>query len=59
LAYGSAHQSVENSLIYLQKSIKITCAVIGSGIIGLFTALELSQKGFNVSVYSEKIPKID
>lgn len=31
-------------------------AVLGSGIVGLSAALELAQRGYNVTIYSKVIP---
>ena len=32
-------------------------AVLGCGIVGIASALELSRRGFNVKIYSQIIPK--
>jgi NADPH-dependent 2,4-dienoyl-CoA reductase/sulfur reductase-like enzyme len=33
-----------------------TCAVIGSGVMGLMTGIELAKRGKRVTIYSEMIP---
>lgn len=34
------------------------CAVIGSGVLGLMTALELIKRGRKVTVYASEIPEL-
>ena len=33
------------------------CAVIGCGLIGLMTAIELSKQGHLVTIYADRFPK--
>jgi glycine/D-amino acid oxidase-like deaminating enzyme len=34
------------------------CAVIGCGIMGLFTSIELAKRGYTTRIYTEAIPKL-
>ena len=55
LSYGSAKKIVN----IFQTEIKTKgnlIAVLGSGIMGLLTALELTNRGQKVKVYTKKIP---
>ena len=38
---------------------EVPCAVLGAGIVGLMTALELIKRGRKVTVYSEAIPDLE
>lgn len=41
----------------MDQSQPIRCAVVGAGLIALFTAVQLSKKGHHVTVYYDKISK--
>lgn len=45
--------SVKSLSTYLKEEDVHTCAVLGSGLIGLLTANELAKKGLSVTVYSK------
>ncbi len=55
LAYGSAYIASEIAQREFGH-IHMECAVIGSGYIGLFTAICLRLKGYKVTVYAGKMP---
>lgn len=52
LAYGSAFMSIKSISTYAKEEDVHTCAVIGSGLIGMLTAIELAKRGLNVTVYT-------
>jgi NADPH-dependent 2,4-dienoyl-CoA reductase/sulfur reductase-like enzyme len=52
MAYGAAFLIAKSFKIFLDPSINPTCAVIGSGISGLMTAIELTKGGKLVTIYS-------
>lgn len=52
MAYGSAYIIGKSFKIFIDPSINPTCAVIGSGISGLMTAIELTKYGKLVTIYS-------
>lgn len=43
--------------VKVEPSKLIQVAVLGSGIVGLITAIELLKKGHRVVIYSENFPK--
>ena len=45
--------SVKSLSTYLREEEVRSCAVLGSGLIGLLTANELAKKGLSVTVYSK------
>lgn len=57
LAYGSAFMSVKSIYTFLNVDHPIDCAVVGSGLIAMLTALELVRSGHYVTVYSDKFAK--
>lgn len=38
---------------------EVHCAVIGAGVLGLMTALELNKRGRKVTIYSASIPELE
>jgi len=56
LAPGSAQLTVKSLNIFFDITKHVEVAVLGAGINGLFTAIEYLKRGYNVSVYSDKIP---
>jgi succinate dehydrogenase/fumarate reductase flavoprotein subunit len=59
MAYGAAFLIAKSFKIFLDPSTNPTCAVIGSGISGLMTAIELTKSGRLVTIYSEVIPQFN
>jgi D-amino-acid oxidase len=59
LAYGSAYISAKSVSVYVGASqLKAAkCAVLGCGIMGLFTSIELAKRGYLTSIYTEAIPQ--
>ena len=59
LAFGSGYISAKSVAVYVGPSKLKTaeCAVLGCGIMGLFTAIELSKRGYPVRIYTEAVPK--
>jgi NADPH-dependent 2,4-dienoyl-CoA reductase/sulfur reductase-like enzyme len=49
--------SVKSIYTFLNVDHPIDCAVVGSGLIALLTALELVRSGHFVTVYSDRFPK--
>ena len=37
----------------------VQCAILGAGVLGLMTAIELTKKGKKVTVYAEEIPDLE
>ncbi len=56
LAYGSGYITAKSIDVYVPSANKTQCAVMGCGIMGLFSAIELSKRGNQVKIYTEKIP---
>jgi monoamine oxidase len=52
MAYGAAFLIGKSFKIFIDPSLNPTCAVIGSGITGLMTAIELTKYGRLVTIYS-------
>ena len=48
---------LESAELAVKNSSDKRVAVLGSGIIGLFSALECADKGLSVTVYADRIPK--
>lgn len=57
LAYGSSFMSVKSIYTFVNVDHPIDCAVVGSGLIGMLTALELVRSGHYVTVYSDRFAK--
>lgn len=57
LAYGSAYMSAKSIYTYLDVDHPIDCAIVGSGLIALLTAMELVKSGHFVTIYSDKFAK--
>lgn len=57
LAYGSAYMSVKSLYTYISVDHPIDCAIVGSGLIALLTAMELVKSGHFVTVYSDRFAK--
>lgn len=59
LAFGSGYISAKSVGVYVgpSKVKNVDCAVLGCGIMGLFTAIELSKRGYSVRIYTETVPK--
>ena len=53
MAYGAAHLSVKNYSVF---SNSMEAAIVGAGISGLSTAIELARLGRKVTVYASEIP---
>lgn len=50
--------SVKSLYTFVQADRHMECAVMGSGLIALLTALELSKKNNMVTIYADKFPKL-
>ena len=37
----------------------VQCAILGAGVLGLMTAIQLTKKGKKVTVYAEQIPNLE
>lgn len=59
LAPGAAFLSVKSFNVFVDPTKNPTCAVIGAGIIGLMTAIEITKSGRLVTLYSDVIPQYD
>lgn len=57
LAYGSAFLSTKTMDSKIDPTQHSTCAVVGSGLIALLTAVELTKRGHPVTVYADRFPK--
>lgn len=59
LAYGSGYISAKSLTTYVgpSKLKNAECAVLGCGIMGLFTAIELAKRGYTVRLYAAQIPQ--
>ena len=53
LAYGSAYIAIKALMIKVDINKSVDVAIIGGGINGIMTAIELLKRGFKVTVYSE------
>ena len=57
LAYGSAFLATKKFDNKIDQTKQNSCAVVGSGLIALLTAVELTKKGQTVTVYADRFPK--
>lgn len=57
LAYGTAFLSTKKFDCKIDQAKQNACAIIGSGLIGLLTAVELAKKGQSVTVYASQLTK--
>ena len=57
LAYGSATLAVRSLSSKVEKNKPMKCGIIGGDLAGLMTAIELSKKGYIVTIYADKFPK--
>ena len=51
--------SAKSVTIYLDATSNIECAVIGAGVNGLMTAIELAKRNRKVTLYSDIIPQLN
>ena len=56
LGYGCARHVIENLFVPDKVPLSEPLAVLGSGVIGLTTALLLLEKGYSVNIYAELFP---
>lgn len=60
LAFGASMMSAKGFTIFFDPTTaEGRCAVIGSGVLGLMTALELIKRGRKVTIYSAEIPELE
>jgi glycine/D-amino acid oxidase-like deaminating enzyme len=60
LAFGTATMSAKGySIFFDPTSDEGHCAVLGAGVVGIMTALELIKRGRKVTIYAEAIPDSD
>lgn len=59
LSYGTSYMSAKSVTIHLDATTFIDCAVIGAGVNGLMTAIELAKRNRKVTLYSEIIPQLN
>jgi ribulose 1,5-bisphosphate synthetase/thiazole synthase len=52
MAYGAAFVIGKSFKVFIDPIINSTCAVVGSGISGLMTAIELTKYGRLVTIYA-------
>lgn len=59
MSYGCSFLSSKSFRIFLDPSLNPNAAVIGSGVLGLMTAIELAKSGTLVTIYSDIIPEMN
>ena len=56
LSYGTVILAIMRHELRIKKQHSSEVAVLGGGIIGLFTAKILAEKGYKVNLYAEELP---
>ena len=59
LAYGAATMACRSFAVFYDHHFDAQTAVIGSGVMGLMTALEMVRRGRRVTIYSADIPDME
>lgn len=59
LGFGASTMSAKGYTIFFDPTTDFgNCAVIGAGVLGIMTALELNKRGRKVTVYTTDLPEL-